>query len=232
MPAPLAEADAVRILQVLDDCAASFRFPMLDNGYVYLAATRLSLHRSARDWALVIEVFGYSPPAGVPALDVSSFGTGLRGRSRESSCDAFSEFAPIEAGDWQDEELVVSSAGTARVRGREVRLPTAEECARAGVVLEEPRMQTFELCRFLAATMRDDVLATPREQRANVPPTTQRLLQLDDWHHPDIAKNERPSDTETFRQLAEVLETGDVGRYRPHEKPNTHWRNWPDAGTL
>lgn len=30
-------------------------FPMLDDGYLYLAATRLCLHRSDTDWALVIE---------------------------------------------------------------------------------------------------------------------------------------------------------------------------------
>jgi hypothetical protein len=34
------------ILRVLDAGCESFTFPMLDNGYVYLAATRLSLFRS------------------------------------------------------------------------------------------------------------------------------------------------------------------------------------------
>lgn len=29
-----------------------------------------------------------------------------------------------------------------------------------------------------------------------------------------------------------VLETGDVGLYRPTAPPNTHWKNWPDGGTL
>ena len=58
------------------------RIVSLDNGYVYVAATRLSLHRSAHDWALVLEIFGYSPRAGLPALYVSTFGTGIRGRQR------------------------------------------------------------------------------------------------------------------------------------------------------
>ena len=38
-----------KILQVFDGCCESYTFPMLDNGYVYLAATRLSLHRSPSD---------------------------------------------------------------------------------------------------------------------------------------------------------------------------------------
>jgi hypothetical protein len=71
---------ADRILKVLDGCAADYWFPMLDNGYVYLAATRLSLHRSPVDWAMVIEVFGYSPRVGLPDLHVYTFGSRLRDR--------------------------------------------------------------------------------------------------------------------------------------------------------
>ena len=50
--------DPEEILSILDRCCDMFAFPMLDNGYWYLAATRLSLYRSATDWAMVIEVFG------------------------------------------------------------------------------------------------------------------------------------------------------------------------------
>src|ERR1700757_2964388 len=61
------------ILTVLDGCAEESTFPMLDNGYVYLAATRLSLHRSPDDWAMVIEVFGYSPRASLPDTSIYTF---------------------------------------------------------------------------------------------------------------------------------------------------------------
>ena len=56
--------DPEEILSILDRCCDAFTFPMLDNGYVYLAATQLSLYRSTMDWAVVIEVFGFSPRAG------------------------------------------------------------------------------------------------------------------------------------------------------------------------
>src|SRR6185503_507296 len=49
--------DPEEILSILDRCCDDFTFPMLDSGYVYLAATRLSLYRSAMEWAIVIEVF-------------------------------------------------------------------------------------------------------------------------------------------------------------------------------
>ncbi|MGI8904947.1 MAG: DUF7003 family protein [Candidatus Sumerlaeaceae bacterium] len=57
--------DSDEILSVLDNCCDTFKFPMLDNGYVYLAATGLSLYRSTMNWAMVIEVFGFSP-SGMP----------------------------------------------------------------------------------------------------------------------------------------------------------------------
>ncbi len=68
------------ILSVLDRCCDDFKFPMLDNGYVYLAATRLSLYRSAVDWAIVIEVFGFSPRTGIPDTHVSTFASRLGDR--------------------------------------------------------------------------------------------------------------------------------------------------------
>lgn len=64
---------SAEILEALDDRPSAFYFPMLDNGYIYLAATRLSLFRSSRDWAITIEVFGYSPRAGIPDTSIYTF---------------------------------------------------------------------------------------------------------------------------------------------------------------
>jgi len=60
----------------------------------------------------------------------------------------------------------------------------------------------------------------------------ERLLVLDEWHHPDVVNDQGPSELESFQQLAEILSTGHVSRYRPTASPNTHWKNWPDGGTL
>ncbi|MDH5676927.1 MAG: hypothetical protein OEZ06_32725 [Myxococcales bacterium] len=68
------------ILAVLDRCCREFTFPMLDNGYVYLAATRMTAFRSDDGWALVIEVFGFSPRAGLPDTFIYTFGSQIRNR--------------------------------------------------------------------------------------------------------------------------------------------------------
>lgn len=243
---------AERILATLDGCCDAFTFPMLDNGYVYLAATRMSVHRSEADWAIVIEVFGFSPRGGLPDLHVYTFGSRLHARDEAkdyATPDAYENylkmnphnesrfFHAIAHGPWLDEEteeLIAEDATHLQLRGVDVAIPTASELAPHGIELEEdPRIATFELCRWLAATRRDAVLATPTERRTSVPPDLDELLVLEEWHHPNVVDDsDRPSGNETFRQLAQVLVTGDPTHYRPTQRANTHWSNWPDGGTL
>jgi len=240
------------ILSILDHCCEAFTFPMLDNGYVYLAATRLSLFRSEADWAMVIEVFGFSPRSGLPDIHIHTFASTLYSRDspeRYATREAYdrylanhpnneSRFAyPIEAGDWQDEqnaEIVAEDAREILVRGEQRPIPPVGEYADCGINLENPRrVRVFELCRFLANTARNSVLATAPEKRVSVVPGMAQILQLEEWHHPNVVDaGNRPSGSETFQQLAQVLTTGDIKRYCPTQSPNTHWRNWPEGGTL
>jgi hypothetical protein len=227
-----------------------YEFPMLDNGYVYLAATRLTLHRSETDWAVVTEVFGFSPRAETPYTSVCVVASRLRNRKQPSdfhpgwyerylqqhpNLEQRHDF-PIDDDGWQDEddlELVREGLARLSVRGRVLTLPGPQEYERHGIALEKPpRIQTFELCRWLADVARHEVLATAEARRHNVPSDVPQILQLDEWHHPDLAAGERPSGSEAFQQLAEVLVTGDVDRYQPSQPPNTHWRHWPDGGRL
>jgi len=245
-------AMAEEILEVLDRCCDAFTFPMLDNGYVYLAATRLSLFRSADDWAMVIEVFGFSPRAGLPDTHVYTFASRLHDRdSREQyvSDEAYQQYLannahnesrfvhPVTAGDWQEDDdgdAVAQDAKHVVVRGRPVDLPPVGEYARHGIDLEDPpRVHIHELCRYLALVAREDVLASADERRVSVRPELELLLQLEEWNHPDVVDTaERPSGSATFQQLARVLSTGDVSAYSPSSPPNTHWSNWPDGGSL
>jgi hypothetical protein len=239
-----------QILRILDDAAADFVFPALDNGYVYPAATRLSAHRSDDDWALVIEVFGFSPRAMDPDVFVTTFASRIHDpKSADDFVDAKAfenyqqnhphdfqvAYFPIDDA-WKDQddlELVSSDATAVTVRGLVRSLPPIEEYARRGITLEDPpRVRSFELCRYLADDAHDDVLATEAERRTHVPQATTEILVLDEWHHPDVVGDERPSSSETFRQLAKVLATGNPAEYRPTMAPNTHWANWPEGGTL
>jgi hypothetical protein len=236
------------ILAILDHGAEDGVFPMLDNPYVYLATTRLNLYRSEADWALVFEIFGFSPRAGMPDLGIWTFASRLRDRTspKHRSPEAHQRylaqhpndesrfFYPIERGDWRspDNDAIVADDATEIVlRGEPVRLPTLEGLEQHGVPPSRPpRVLVFEVCRFLAEIRRDRVLATDEERRVNVPTELKELLRLDDWNHPDLMNEEIPSGSESFQQLAAVLASGDIVNYRPTSAPNTHWTNWPDGG--
>jgi hypothetical protein len=244
--------DPEEILSILDRCCDAFTFPMLDNGYIYLAGTRLSLYRSMTDWAVVIEVFGFSPRAGLPDTCIQSFASRLYDRNPPDSYvnrEAYEKYLannphndsrsvfPVREGPWQNAEngeFVAEDANEVVVRKQAIPLPGVDEYARHSIELEQaPRVQVFELCRFLADIARDQVLATLQERRVSILPDMEQILQLEEWHHPNVVDDEdRPSGSETFQQLAQVLATGDVGHYRPSRLPNTHWRNWPESGRL
>lgn len=239
------------ILTILDACCNTGTFPMLDNGYVYLAASRLSLHRSISDWALVIEIFGFSPRAGTPDLHIYTFASQLYNRNPPDqyiSRDAHARylahnphnesrfFFPIDGEIPQDDEnceVIAEDVAELKLRGQPIVLPSGDTYLRYGIELEAPpHIQIFEVCRFLAATQRELVLATPEERRVSVRPEMQEILLLDAWRHPDLLEDELPSTVRTFQQLSRVLATGDITEYRADEIPNTHWSNWPEGGLL
>ena len=239
------------ILLILDRCALKFTFPMLDNGYLYLAATRLSLYRSEDDWGMVIEVFGYSPRAGLPDTHLHTFASTLRDRDspkKYKTRQAYENYLrhnphnesrfiyPIGERDWAEadySEHIADHATMVEVRGRPVMLPVLEEYGRYGIELEEaPRIRVFDLCRLLAAVEREQVLANPRERRISIPAELQQVMQLEEWNHPDVVQGELPSQSEAFQRLAHVLMTGDPLGYQPSKSSNTRWRNWPEGGLL
>ena len=73
---------------------------------------------------------------------------------------------------------------------------------------------------------------TREEISKKIPIDLPTFMILDNWHHPDLVVGEMPSDTETFRQLANVILNGDKNLYNTSEVNNTHWSKLPEGGTL
>lgn len=44
--------------------------------------------------------------------------------------------------------------------------------------------------------------------------------------------NDRPGSYETWQQIAKVIVTADPSFYTPTLKPNSHWSNWPEGGSM
>ena len=52
-----------------------------------------------------------------------------------------------------------------------------------------------------------------------------------EWNQNQWQDN-RPSSYETWQMIANVIATGDTSFYQPTLEPNTHWKNWPESGSL
>lgn len=84
----------------------------------------------------------------------------------------------------------------------------------------------FALMVHLLAEYRSQLLTTEEEMARVVPADLPRILRLDNWHHPDVYMGELPSQNDSLCNVAEVLASGDAGRFRPSPSPNVDWRLW------
>lgn len=57
------------------------------------------------------------------------------------------------------------------------------------------------------------------------------ILRLEEWHQHDV-HDTKPSESQVYLQVSDVLATGDPSHYRPTLLPNTHWSNWTESGGL
>jgi hypothetical protein len=219
------------ILEQFDRCARECTFPMLDNGFVYPVDVRLEAYRDECRWAVVIEVVGFHPRLGSVCDCLHLFGnclTRLPGTANEDFLCPTTDSSPF------DGDIVRPDAKSIRIRDMDVPLHLSQRAfEEAGIdLLEPPTVYIYELLRILALSHRSHFLATDGELHDRVPPDLPMILQLDEWHHPDLAGDELPSTNETFQMIADVLVSGEGGVYQPTLEPNTHWSNWPAGGTL
>jgi hypothetical protein len=208
------------ILEQLDAAAEEFRFPDLDNGYYYAVDARLHAYRDAARWALIVETVGYSPRAGNLTDVLFVFGncltSGVPGTDNGDFLDRVDNWDEIEDPD----EPETYRGGPLVLRGQNI------------TVAGESGEDLIDVLRRLVPRHRELLLADERELRRRIPVDLPEILRLDEWHQPDLVGGARPSQSETFRQIADVLARGDLGLYAPRARPNTHWSHWPESGSL
>jgi hypothetical protein len=246
------DAGMVRVEAVLgafDRAAEQLRFPEPEHPYSHLIAAWLHAFSDGERWALVVDIVGYNQRAANVVDVLHALGNCLTGTDDSSMMrfinriDNYADLFEGETGMDRYRQVPIT------VRGQDVRVDAA---ATTGPP---------DLFRLLVPQHRDLLLADDAELRQLVPGNLPQVLRLDDWHHTalrvqppgpererqrqmheNLARHSlpqhrvpfevRPSDIETYQQVAEVLATADPSRYRPTLPGNTHWSNWPMSGTL
>jgi len=229
-----------QILNQLDASAESGQFPMLDNGYLYLADARLSAYGDRGCWAVLIEILGTDVRFGEhDSIENRVYGFGnclnrLPGTTNylilHPTADGPDEVTFTDDDIWK----VRPDARTIRIRNLVIPInPDPIALAARGIdLITPPAIMAADLLRSLVPEHRSLLLATEEELQQVVPSDLPLLIRLDAWRHPDLAGGEKPSDSSTFQMLADVLVTGDPACYQSNEFPNTHWSNWPEGGRL
>ncbi|GAA1241838.1 DUF7003 family protein [Oryzihumus leptocrescens] len=207
------------ILSQLDRSAEDFTFPDLGHGYYFAIDSRLHAYSDVDRWAMIVETVGYNPRGG-DVLDVlhvygNCLTDGQPGFENEDFLGRIDNFEEVE----DEAEPEMSTGADVIIRGRRINL------------FAQPGEDLPAVFRRLVPAHRDLLLAHEDELRRRIPADIPEVLTLEEWHQPDLFET-TPSQSEVYRQLADVLATADPARYRPTELPNTHWSNWPDSGSL
>lgn len=235
-----ADFSASDILAQLDACAKDFNFPVLDNGYIYPVVSRLSVFGDFERWVIAIEVVGYHyrfhGHNGVEnCLYIYGNGLGFKPGMDERNVllvTADSEEGAIFIHDqWGTLNPDVHSM---LIRDQKVSIQKdpAFYTSRNVELKNPPAIRIYEFMRASLPEYKAEFLATEDEVYDCFRQDLPKIMQLDEWYHPDIAGEEKPSENETFQMIARVLESGDSAYYQPTKNANNHWSNWPYGGSV
>ncbi len=221
-------------LEDLDKHASEFNFPVLDNAYVEMAATRLTAFRSVGDWVIALEVLGYSTNEGAFVNDLYAFGSCLVKEGFISSTSVMSASPdnplidpPTDAwvADWERWSVVVKGKLFEFAPDREEYISQGIEVPSDGGAgsLSESQVLRFFIHREGAGElfMQEGELRTELQ----LDPGMSVFLQTEQWQHPDVAGGEKPSTNVSIRSLLTALDSNSPAVFQGG-CPNTDWRHW------
>jgi hypothetical protein len=223
-----------RILTEMDKHAAEFDFPVLDNAYIEFGAARLTVFLGPRDWLIVFEVLGFSVREIEFVDDLYAFGSCVerQGFIAEeipiSSAPERPLFDPIT-----NEPVADWNSWSIRLRGETLSFsPTREEYERAGIMVDRPKgpgtISEIEVLRFLInrfgaqQLMLDDQAILDHFPRCS---KMSKFIQTIQWHHPDVAGGEKPSETISMRSLLQAMTDQNASIF-DCAATNTFWQSW------
>ena len=223
------------ILSQLDKCNENYNFPMLDNGYIYLAKVKMSCYRDDSRWVIIIERVGTNTKCvrhDRIATDLYIFGNCLNEEPGLNSPIFVTDDASGMDIFAKDNRFINPKTNEILVRGKKIQIPHDPNYYKSkGIILENPNeIQVYEFLRAIIPEYKELFYATEKEIRERIPKELPLILELEDYYHPDLCNDEKPSDTETFQMIAKVLEIGKKELYNPTLNPNTYWKKWSEGG--
>jgi hypothetical protein len=200
-----------QILQFLDRSFDEIKIPCFGNMNVDYLASGLLVFRDHQQWLLIFNSIAWCPAGNGLTTIIECIGNGCS--SKKFYGDRYLCTGQIEYDQDLDQYLV-------NVRSKSINVSELN-------VIAYPDLYSDRECDVaiaLLANYREELLANEAEYGIFIPDGMVKILELDEWHHPDWGCP--PSQTETFPLIAEVLYIGNPDIYQPASRPNTDWRLW------
>ncbi|NJL81545.1 MAG: hypothetical protein HC836_26000 [Richelia sp. RM2_1_2] len=212
------------ILNCLDKAAANLDFPGFDNMNYDMATARLTGFRNNQHWALTIEqiVSWYSFNGVEPVLMIYAFGNHLLIE------EPFVNYFPVKypLGELEIDDGEISEFISVMIREEEFIVNSSQ--VQRNLHLSD--YIDFDLMLHLVDKYRAKMLANETEFREIVPAELSQIIQLDNWHHPDVynpnSEFSVPSRTKSMQMIAQVLASGNSELYKSSEDDNVDWEKW------
>lgn len=221
---------ATEILEELDGAAEDSEFPSLNSAMHAVADARLSTFRSSDDWLVVIEYLAFLTSGHTFANTIVAVGSGLDFPGTQRIDDT-AVTKPNSASFWNDNGKfdldLMNFEVSIRGNPKNFKL-TSKDYESAGIDPDSKMPPEMQFLRVVAAKAPGEYFKPTEELpeicgQAGLEP----FLILDEWQHPDIVNNEKPSEVECFKSLAEALASGKKNTYEcPKNQHNVHWSNW------
>ena len=221
------------ILSQMDREAAEYHFPMLDNAYLCSAGIRLTAFSSASEWLIVFQQIGVMEDRDFANV-VSAYGNRL---DKPGVQEVARLVEPPPGGRIRDanEHLNLDMWDFTIAINGQVRhfTPSKEDYAAAGVDVDDEAPSPVKILRLLVAQIPEE-LFLPDDKLLQICGRAgaglKKFLQLEEWHHPDLANDERPGMNPCLRSLARALAMNDASLYEcPAASFNTHWSQWEES---
>ena len=222
---------ADRILRQLDEAAETYRFPAFDNAHYPAADARLTAFRGSREWLLVFQVIAAAVSQGRFVNNVYAFGNEIERPGLQDGIEIISE-SPYQKMWDEDMEFVLDLHGfEVMINGRRRAFaPTQADYGLAGIDLQSSDEPMLLLLRWITSEIGGELFLDDKSLLAACGRSgaeLHRFLEVDDWRHPDVVSDEKPSSTPCLTSLAHALERNDPRLYVCREETfNTHWTFW------
>ena len=219
------------ILDPMDKCAEEFNFPILNNINSHLADIKLTSFRSSEEWLIVFEEVALFEET-MFMNTVSAYGNKVRTPGVQLGIDDIIKPVPSRP-IFDDEGMFTLNLFDFEIKINNKKKhfsPTKADYQKLKIKLQSKVPDAAKLLRYLVDKVPEEFFVSESKllqicgrRSANV----KLFLKLDDWNHPDVADDELPSESISFKTLADALVQGDPGLYScPKNKENTHWTNW------